>query len=74
MEMDTLQTYLRDHHIEDLVLELTEALLKEKPNHPKKFLLGKLEAEIGDGIVRPRATIKQTAAPAPDVSGHHLVR
>ncbi|CAD7936718.1 unnamed protein product [Amoebophrya sp. A120] len=52
MEAEALQTYLAEHHVEDLVLELTESLLKEKPLQPKKFLLGKLEEEIGDGHSR----------------------
>eukprot|EP00392_Amoebophrya_sp_AT5.2_P009217 g9245.t1 len=52
MEAEAIQLYLQEHHIEDIVLELTESLLKEKPLQPKKWLLGKLEEEIGDGHSR----------------------
>lgn len=52
MELETLQTYLSDNNIEELILEMTEALLKDKPQQPRKYLLGRLEEEIGDGINR----------------------
>ena len=51
-ELAQLQDYLRKHRIEDLVLELTENVLREKPEDPRKFLLGHLEEQIGDGVSR----------------------
>ncbi|CAD7959820.1 unnamed protein product [Amoebophrya sp. A25] len=87
MEVEAVRSYLAEHHVEDLILELTESLLKDKPMQPKKFLLGKLEEEIGDGVSRREQSISLGSAAAGglvpamrhssggmDVSSEHLKR
>jgi len=39
MEMEALQSYLREYNVEDLILELTEGLLKDKPPYFFSFFV-----------------------------------
>lgn len=71
MEMEALKNYLQQYSIEDLILELTEAILKDKPPDPRKYLLGKLEEEVGDGRAREVAT---EATSIGQVPSHYLVQ
>lgn len=74
--MEDLQRYIVENGVEDLILEFTEMLLKEKPQHPKKFLLGKLEESIGDGISRtkPKSDNKDHPGQFMDIPASHLTR
>jgi len=71
MEMEALQNYLKENQIEDLVLEMVESLLKDKPGNPKKYWLSKLKDEVGDDSVDDRSSKRSSIM---EVPGHHLIR
>eukprot|EP00451_Oxyrrhis_marina_P018849 CAMPEP_0204331298 /NCGR_PEP_ID=MMETSP0469-20131031/15595_1 /ASSEMBLY_ACC=CAM_ASM_000384 /TAXON_ID=2969 /ORGANISM="Oxyrrhis marina" /LENGTH=440 /DNA_ID=CAMNT_0051314271 /DNA_START=24 /DNA_END=1346 /DNA_ORIENTATION=+ len=66
--LDTLQDYLKEHQVEDLVFELVESLLKDKPANPRKYLWSKLGEE------ETLANVKASEASIMEVPSHHLQR
>lgn len=78
VELEELETYLQENKVEDLVLELTESLLRDRPMDPKRYLLEKLSGDdtlpewghLGIGVgakgVGGNAIM--------DIPGQHLIR
>lgn len=72
-----LQDYLKDNKIEDLVLELTEALLRDRPTDPKRYLWERLSEDDSVpewgrhlGVASKSLVVGQIM----DVPGQHLIR
>jgi adenylate cyclase len=81
MEMKELQNYLKDYKIEDVVLELVESALKDKPADPKTYWREKLKAELGDNVEQDATTDatkaehrKSKSNAIMEVPGHHLLK
>jgi len=85
---EELQRYLRENNIEDLMLELTEAMLKDRPSDPKRYLCERLQdngnpsnfmngsggnAAGGDRLTQNISNMCGTCN-VMDVPGQHLVR
>eukprot|EP00397_Hematodinium_sp_SG-2012_P022594 GEMP01023421.1.p1 GENE.GEMP01023421.1~~GEMP01023421.1.p1 ORF type:complete len:450 (+),score=92.22 GEMP01023421.1:163-1512(+) len=77
MEIEELQEYLKEYKIEDLMLELTEAMLKDRPADPKRYLYERLSQDEGVpewgrhlGLM-PKSLVGNAIM---DVPGHHLIR
>eukprot|EP00746_Dinoflagellata_sp_MGD_P007170 gnl/MRDRNA2_/MRDRNA2_114146_c0_seq1.p1 gnl/MRDRNA2_/MRDRNA2_114146_c0~~gnl/MRDRNA2_/MRDRNA2_114146_c0_seq1.p1 ORF type:complete len:455 (+),score=99.77 gnl/MRDRNA2_/MRDRNA2_114146_c0_seq1:74-1438(+) len=79
MEMESLQTYLKEYKIEDVVLDLVESALKDKPKDPKTYWREKIRAEIGEIETSKAETVlaekrKSKSNAIMEVPGHHLIR
>jgi len=70
-QIDGIHRYVINSRLEGLIMELTEALLKDRPERPRHYLLGKLEEEVGDGIIRETYNENHKMM---EIPGQHLVR
>merc|ERR1719387_79955 len=69
-EKEVVNEYVKEHSVEDLVHDVVEALLKDKPSNPKRYLYSYLQdpaEKLAAGPAKKRDSITE-------VPGHHLIR
>lgn len=66
-EKEAVNEYVRENNVEDMVHDLVEALLKDKPSNPKRYLLSYFSDEKEAGGEGGKELVTE-------VPGHHLIR
>lgn len=68
-EKEAVGDYIKDNAVEDMVHDVVEALLKDKPSNPKRYILSWLGEDGEEGGQR-----RVSESSITEVPGHHLIR
>ena len=72
---ESIETYVQEHHVEELVQEMLEAIVANRPDNVPRFvvelLIQRYGVQIGKAVVEPSTDFSRTD---PGVNPWHNVR